>query len=142
MFNCEKSPFLRLYFSDQDSVAFHIYNEHQLKILFTWWSIVLRKGSIVELHLIEVAFEASMTLEEAIEEDWKVLIVLKHIAICYPEPHRCRKSLQYVKNYILPLKKVLSVAIVQYSLECQKGNLRSKSSCTDRFHTSIQIDFA
>jgi hypothetical protein len=92
--------------------------------------------------LIEVAFEATVTLEEAIEEDWEVLIVLKHVAVCYPEPHRRRKSLKNVKNNILPLKKVQFVVVVWYSLECQKGNLRSKNSCTDRSHTFIRIDFA
>jgi hypothetical protein len=68
----------------------------------TWWSIVLRKGSIKKLHLIEVAFEATMTLEEAIEENWQILIILKHVAVCYPEPHRSRKSLYSVNSYNLP----------------------------------------
>jgi hypothetical protein len=62
--------------------------------------------------LIEVAFEPTVTLEEAIEEDWEVFIILKHVAVCYPEPHRCRKSLKSVKNIILPLKIVQSVAVV------------------------------
>jgi hypothetical protein len=60
---------------------------------YTGWCIGLREHSIVELSLVEVTLETSMTLEEGVKQDRQVFVVLKHV-FRYLKPHRGCETLQ------------------------------------------------